>query len=333
MASTKAKIPTLGWSDARPAAVVLMSGPEQLLADRASARIRDLLRAEDPSLEVSEVDAADYATGELFSLASPSLFGEPRLIRVRNVEKCSDAFLADALQYLEAPDSGATLVLRHGGGVRGKRLLDAIRSGLGDGIEVACAELKRDQDRQDFVRAELRQAGKQVTPGAVRALVQAFGDDLAALDAACRQLAADAEADIDERVVDKYYGGRVETSAFRVADAALAGQSGQALVLLRHALASGADPVPIVAALASKVRTMAKVSGARGPVGAVASQLGFAPWMVERARKDLAGWAEEGLAASIEACAAADAAVKGAGRDPVYAVERLVAILAARGRG
>jgi DNA polymerase-3 subunit delta len=62
--------------------------------------------------------------------------------------------------------------------------------------------------------------------------------------------------------VERYYGGRVETSAFTVADTAIAGRYGDALVALRHALASGADPVPLVAAIASKLRTMARVAGA-----------------------------------------------------------------------
>ena len=35
--------------------------------------------------------------------------------------------------------------------------------------------------------------------------------------------------------VEKYYGGRVETNAFAVADAAIAGKTGDALILLRHA--------------------------------------------------------------------------------------------------
>jgi DNA polymerase-3 subunit delta len=132
--------------------------------------------------------------------------------------------------------------------------------------------------------------------------------------------------------VDKYYAGRVEVSAFRVADAAIAGRYGESLVLLRHALSSGADPVPLVAAFASKLRTMARVSGARGSGGQVASELGIAPWMVDRAKRDLQGWTDTGLGQAINAIAEADAQVKGAGRDPVYALEHMVARVAARGR-
>src|SRR5690606_5476850 len=199
--------------------------------ERASRLLRDILKLEDPSLEVSDLEADSYAPGELLTLASPSLFAEPRLIRVSNVEKCTDAFIAECLQYLESPADDTYLVLRHGGGVRGKKLLDAIRSGLGAGIEVQCTELKRESDKLEFARDEFRSANKKVSQGALRALVSAFSDDLAELASACQQLIADATAEVTEATVEKYYSGRVETNAFKVADSAIAGRHGEALVL------------------------------------------------------------------------------------------------------
>ena len=331
-ARSKTVIPQLAWNAVRPAPIVLVTGPEDVLAERAITMLRDFLRAEDPALEVSDLEADGYRRGELLTLASPSLFGEPRLIRVSAVDKSSDDFLLDALDYVEQTAEATTLVLRHRSGQRGKKLLDAIRAGTGAGIEIACAELKRDSDKQDFAVAEFRAAGRKISPGALRALVAAFSDDLRELSAACRQLIADSPGDISEAVVAKYYGGQVETNAFAVADAAIAGRYGEALIALRHALDSGADPVPMVAAFAMKVRTMAKVSGSRGGGPQLASSLGLAPWQVDRARRDLAGWTDAGLGVAIEALAATDAAVKGAERDPVFALERLVGIISARGR-
>nr|WP_281887329.1 DNA polymerase III subunit delta [Agromyces rhizosphaerae] len=316
----------------RPAPVVLVTGPESFLADRAMRRLRDDLRAADASLEVTDVDAASASRGELLTLASPSLFGEPRLIRVEAVEKCSDDFLADALEYLEAPADDTTLVLRHGGGARARKLLEAIRGGTGGGIEIVCAEIKRDSDRYEFAALEFRAEKRHATPGAVRAIVSAFADDLAELAAACRQLMADETGEITEQTVARYYGGRVETTAFVVADQAIAGRHGEALRALRQALQSGADPVPMVAAVAVKLRTMAKVSGTRGSSGQLAKELGLAPWQVDRARRDLSGWDDAGLGVAIQALATADANVKGAGRDPVFALEQLVGVIARRGR-
>jgi DNA polymerase III subunit delta len=334
-ASTRGKatvaIPQLAWNQVRPAPIILVSGPEAFLAERAIRQLRDFLKLEDPSLEVSDIQADSYAPGELLTLASPSLFAEPRLIRVAQVEKATDTFLIEALEYLEDPAEDTYLVLRHSGGVRGKKLLDAIRSGTGGGVEIVCAELKKDTDKYEFASAEFRMAGKRVTASALRSLVAAFSDDLAELSAACQQLIADATSEITETTVDRYYGGRVETNAFRVADSAIAGRHGEALITLRHALSSGADPVPIVAAFASKIRTMAKLFGVRGGSAQLAAQFGLAPWQVERAQRDLRGWSDEGLARCIEMLAETDANVKGGGRDPVFALERLIGVIANRG--
>lgn len=321
---------TISWDQIHPAPVVLVSGTQTFLADRSIAVLRDYLRAEDPSVEVHEVFADSIGPGELQTLASPSLFGEPRLVIVRGVEKMSDSFLTDALAYVQQPADGATVVLRHGGGVRGKKLLDAVRADTSS-IEVACAELKKEQERHEFAAAEFSRASRRIRPRALQALLLAFSGELAELAAACQQLIADTSGDITEAIVDEYYGGRAETTAFAVADAAVQGDYAAALGGVRNALASGVDPVPLVAAIAMKVRGLAKVSGARGSSGELAKQLGMAPWQVDRAQRDLRGWTEAGLANAIRALADADAAVKGESRDPVYAVETLITTIASKG--
>ncbi len=328
---TKAVIPQLSWNNVRPAKVILVTGTEGFLAERAIRVLRDMLKVEDPSIEISDLEADQYGPGELITLASPSLFNEPRLIRVTGVEKCTDAFIMETLSYLEAPADETYLVLRHAGGVRGKKLLDAIRGGLGGGIEIVCADLKKDSEKTEFAASEFATAGRRVSGGAIRALVAAFSDDLAELAAACQQLLTDATEEITEVTVEKYYSGRVETTAFRVADSAIAGRKGEALILLRHALSTGADPVPIVAAFAAKLRTMAKVFDARGSSGQLAQKLGLAPWQVERALRDAHGWSDAGLGRAIEFIAETDAQVKGGGRDPVYALERMVGAISDRG--
>ena len=330
MAQKVTKPAALAWDQIRPAPVILISGPNGYLAGRASKRLRDFLHAEDPALEITDLDAAGYSRGELITVASPSLFGEARLVRIESVEKCSDDFLEDALSYLSDPAVGATVLLRHSGGVRGMKLLVALRASP-HAFEVAVPELKKDQERLEFALGEFVAAGRRATASAVRLLVTAFDDDLAELASACAQLVADSSGDIDDALVKKYYGGRAETTAFTVVDLALAGRQAEAIVALRHALDSGADPVPIVAAFAMKVRGMAKVMGRRESGAQLAGQLGMAPWQVDRAKRDLQGWDDMGLGATIQAIAAADAAAKGAARDTVYPLERLCILLANKG--
>ncbi|MBV0895074.1 DNA polymerase III subunit delta [Microbacterium sp. NC79] len=324
-------IPQVSWRRPQPAPIVLVSGPEEVCAERAIAGVRAYLRAEDPSLEVSDVRADDYEAGTLFGLTSPSLFGEPRLVRVSGVEKCTDTFLTEALAYVEHPKEGATVILRHtSASVRGKKLLDAIRAGTGRGIEIACPAITRDDDRVDFARGEFSAADKRINPNALRVLVAAFSSDVTELAAACQQLIADVPGEITEEIVEKYYGGRVEVTAFAVADFAIAGNLPQALATLRHALSSGVDPVPMVAAFAMKIRGIARVANSNEGDQALAARWNMKDWQVRRARTEARGWSNLSLGLAIQAAARADAEVKGASRDPIFALERLVTVIATR---
>lgn len=332
--ANKASITKLAYHEARPAPIVLISGPEHFLADRAMRAIRDTLRAADPALEVHEIDAASYGAGELFTVASPSLFAEPRLIRVDAVEKASDAFLVDAQQYLSSPADDTTLLLRHGGGQRGRTLLTALRGEPGitaGAIEITCAEVKKEQARLEFAQAEFRRLGAQIAPQALRALLAAYQGSLGELAGAIEQLVNDVGNKLSERDVERATEGRVEAGAFKVADAATAGRVTDALVLLRQALSTGTDPIPLLAALNMKVRAMARVYGARGRTQEIAAEFGMQPWQVERAQRETRGWNEADLAHAIDLAAETELALKGGSRDPVYALERYVLFIAQKG--
>ena len=302
---------------------VLISGPEGVLAERALASTLEALRAMDPDLEVIKLYAEGYEVGTLTMHASPSLFGGARAIVVHDVDEASDELQSDLLNYLAAPADEVTLVVGHKSGMRGKKVLDTLKQAGARVID--CPLVKTDGDKAQFATNELRRQGRKATPDAVRALVEAVGKDLRELAAACAQLVADTEGVVEEATVEKYHGGRVEATGFKVADAAIAGNVGEALRLLRHAISAGDSPVPIVAVLAMQLRQMVRVGSAgRGPSGQLAKTLGLAPWQIDQARRKLNGWDPAGLGRAIQAVAAADFDVKGGGRDPVYAVERAI---------
>ncbi len=321
---------SVAWTEAFPASIVLVSGPENYLGARAIDLIRRKVRERQPDTDTIHLNASAYSAGQLEMHASPSLFGDAKLIEVAQLDQMNDDFLTDALRYVDEPASDVVVVLRHGGGNRGKKLLDAIRKSGAPIID--CQPLKKDADKSAFVAAEFRQARRRADPEAIRALVSAVGSQLADLAAACQQLSSDVEGTITAEAVEKYYGGRVEATAFKVADAALAGRGGQALSMARHALATGVDPVPLVAALAMKVRTVGKVIQANGSTVQLAKDLGMAPWQIEQARRDGRSWTPEGVVRSIQVLAEADAQVKGGGKDPVYAVERAITVISLANR-
>lgn len=318
----------MDWRASSPHPVVFVSGPEEFFAGRAIRSLREQLKALDAALEIHQIDASDYQAGQLLNITSPSLFAEPRLVIITGFERCSDDLITDGLSYIDNPTSDTTVILRHtGSSVRGKKLVDAIRANS-HCAEVACLAIKGDGEKLAFVQAEFAHANRKISQGAAKALLDAFSDDLAELAGACQQLLQDSAETISEDIVDRYYGGRVETNAFKVIDAALAGQSGNALGLLRHALATGADPVPLVAAISMKMRQLAKIFGNRN---ASAASVGMAPWQMDRAKRDLAGWTEDGLALVIQRLADADAAAKGAERDPVFTLEKLITLISNKG--
>jgi DNA polymerase-3 subunit delta len=312
--------------------LVLVTGPESLLAERAVSAILAELRTGAPDPEVIRLHASTYEPGALARHASPSLFGGEKAIVAHDLDEATDELQEDLLAHVAAPAPEVTLVVTHRSGNRGRKVLDALRKAGARVFEAPA--VKSERDKSDFVTHEFRSARRKVSPDAVRALVEAVGSDLRELAASCQQLIADTTGVVDAEMVQRYHGGKVEATGFRVADAAVAGESGEALRLLRHAIAAGVDPVPIVAVLAQQLRQLVRVGAAgRGRSADVARELGMAPWQVDRARRSLGGWDPEGLGRSIQAVAAADFDVKGGGRDPVYAVERaLLTITAERQR-
>jgi DNA polymerase-3 subunit delta len=303
--------------------LVLITGPEGILAERALSSILTEVRVTVPDIEVVRLEASGYEPGSLVVHTSPSLFGGEKAVVVQDLDEASDELQSDLLAFLAAPEPDITLVVTHRSGQRGKKVLDTLKKGGARVID--CPAVKSDRDKSDFAANEFRAARRRATPDAVRALIEAVGKDLRELSAACQQLISDTTGVIDEALVEKYHGGKVEATGFRVADAAVAGNTGEALRLLRHAIATGVDPVPIVAVLAQQLRQLVRVGHAgRGRSADVARDLGMAPWQVDKARRALSGWDAEALGRSIQAVAAADFEVKGGGRDPVYAVERAI---------
>lgn len=313
----KAKVPDFSQLKLTP--LTLLKGDEDYFVQAALARLRSLATAHNPEVEVISVDAATYEANMLQVWTSPSLFDEPRHLEIDAVEAGTEAFFTDMVTFLSESDlsDDVTIVLTHRKGNRGKRLLDVIKAAKHQTVD--CQPLKREGDKVTFASTLFKNAKREISPDALTALVRATGSELAELASACQQLIADTQTRITPEVVETYYGGRVETTGFNVADAAIAGQVSKAVTLLRHAFATGIDPVVLVAVLASKLRVLALTT-----INAIDY---LPPWQQQRARREARGWSETGLARAIRAVAEADAAVKGESRNPEYAVEKAILII------
>lgn len=306
----------------------LLLGAEGALADRALATLSSQLQEE--KAEVTTLLAGDVIPGDIADALAPSLFSERRALILKDLQDLDDECKDEITRYLDAIDSTTTLIFIHKGGVKGKALLDAIKKAKPEII--ACDALKKEAEKEQFVKELFLDGGRKATPGAIKALVGALGSDLRELQQAVSQLCLDApKGQIDEEMIDTFHKGRMETTGFDVADATLDGDLPTALITLRSALETGTDPVMVTSAIASSLRNLAKVSGAnRGSKSfELAGELGMAPWQIDKARRQLAGWSPRAIAAAVEAVAKADGDVKGASSDPIFALEKALTTIAA----
>jgi DNA polymerase-3 subunit delta len=312
---------------APPPRLTLVTGPEELLVDRAVAAVIAAARAADPAVEICDMAPGTLQPGGFAELVSPSLFGEAKVVVVRAVQDLATAQADEIKRYLADPADQIVLVLTHPGGVKGKALLDAVRKLKPEIVD--CPKLTKPAERITFLRGEFRRARRPISDEAAQIVVDAVGSDLRELAAAADQLLADTDGAVDEATVAKYYSGQAEVSGFTIADLAVEGRLGEALEQLRFALDSGVASVLITSALATGVRQIGKVAAA----GRDTRDLGMPPWKVDKIRRQTRSWTPDGLTVALRAVATADAAVKGAAADPAYALEKcVIAIAGARTR-
>jgi len=317
----------LGKKGVAMKSLYLLLGSEGALADRALAMLNAELKEE--KCEITTIAAPDAILGDISDALAPSLFSERRALIIKDLQDLPEESREEITRYLDAPDDLTTLIFVHKGGVKGKALLDAIKKAKPEII--SCEPMKKEAEKEEFVKSLFLDAGRKATAGAIAALVGALGSDMRELQAAVSQICLDAQAGktIDEAIVDKFHQGRIETTGFDVADATLDGNLPGALVALRSALETGTDPVMITSAIASNLRSLAKVSGVNRGARSfeVAGELGMAPWQIDKARRQLAGWSPRSIAKAVQAIALADAQVKGASSDPIFALEKALATI------
>ncbi|MDE3720055.1 DNA polymerase III subunit delta [Nocardiopsis sp. N85] len=316
-----------------PAPITIIVGDEELLVDRAVAAIVAAVRSEDPEVDVHDLVPAQVGPNTMVEATSPSLFGDRRVVVLRASQDLVKDLTETVTAYLRDPADDVTLVLTHAGGNKGKVLLQAaLKAGA---ARVDCKGPSKGPERVAFVKGEFAAAGRQITPDAAQALLDAVGTELREIAAACTQLIADTEGRVDVTAVAKYHSGRAEASGFTVADRAVEGRPAEALEQLRWSLAVGTAPVLINSALAGAVRGIAVVAGpSRGGSDAdLAKSAKVPPWKLRTLRQQARGWSPAGIGRAMTVVAETDALIKGAGRDPEYALERAVIEIArARGR-
>ena len=158
----------------------LILGSEGALADSALLKLTAQLK--DESAELTTLSASEVIVGDIADALAPSLFSERRALVIKELQDLPEDSRDEITRYLDNTDPTTTVIFMHKGGVKGKALLDAIKKAKA--TIIACEPLKKESEKQEFVRNLFLDLGRKATPAAVNALVNAVGGDLRELSVA-----------------------------------------------------------------------------------------------------------------------------------------------------
>jgi DNA polymerase-3 subunit delta len=322
----KGKVPSL----------VLFAGEEARLVDRGLARLRDAVVPpaqrdfNEDRLRADEVDVPRL----LDSLRTLPLFGGRRLVILRDAHRLEDRggareALRDALAaYADDPAEGAVLALTAEKVDRRLKVWKAIEKA---GVVVDCGT--PDAARLPARLEETAEAaGVGFEPGAAALLVELAGADLGVLEGEVEKLAAyvGPAGRISPQAVTEMLESRQigDARVFEWVDAVAMRQPDRALTGLNRLLASGEEPLRLLALLARQVRLvwsarslMARGAGFQEVADRVVPRTRFlAGKLLDQAR----GFTEAELAVAHEAIADADLALKSSPASSRFVMERLV---------
>jgi DNA polymerase-3 subunit delta len=309
---------------AAPTAPVLLLWGEDafLLREAALGALGDL--------RPTEVDAADWAGGELQDLATPSLFGERRALLVTDCRSLPKDAYTELAGYLSAPDPDAPLVLACTTAERGKppaALLKLVEP-VGEVRQVAIGR----KELEPWVGGRAKEAGLELTPPAARALVETLGEDTGQLSAAVRQLA---DAFPGQRVgpaeVHRQFRGLGEQKTWDLCDKAFGKDLPGAIRALRSIEEGGDDALMILGGIASRLRDLLKVRALpdRMSPGQVAKEAGLRfDWQARRYQQQARNFSLPELVEIHERLTEADRALK-SGATPDVVMPALIAGIAA----
>jgi DNA polymerase III subunit delta len=306
-------------ADPTSAPVVVLTGKEFYLVERAVEQVLAARRASDPEVErriVAGGSDAGSAPGDLSEALTPTLFGDAAVILVTDVDQFEDAgqatLLTAAREIASGAREGLSLLVHHPAGVKARKLLDTLRA-LPGAVVIECAPLKY-RAVDEFVAGEFARLRRRVDSDAVQALRTAVGDDLRSLSRCAEQLCSDVEdGTITAEHVALYHAGVADVPGYEVADAVWDAHPEQLVRRVRWALENdpGATPA-LTGATAASLRALVRYAEARHlPEAEAARAAGVPPFKIRALAGQLRKWTPATLAVATRLLAAADLSAKG----------------------
>ncbi len=137
----------------------MVVGDEELLVERAITAVVAVARLADADTDVRDLAGGSLEAGQLAELTSPSLFGERRVLVVRDVEQLPKEVVDEVVASCRDVADEIVIVVVSQGRRPGQAVARCgTRARRRERVD--CAKVTRPGERVDFVRAEFRTAGR-----------------------------------------------------------------------------------------------------------------------------------------------------------------------------
>lgn len=318
--------------------VTLVVGGDAYLNNLNARTLREKIQKNAPDTEIIELDASSADKYAFDEAVGPSLFGDGTIVIIDDLQSADESLVEALEKFCQQAQNNENnfeesslswVIARHEGGLKGKSIVTRLTKAGAQTITVP--DLKKDDAKLNFVMSIFDRHNRSVEPQAAQRLVAVLGGKTGELAALCSQLCFDYDDNpITLNIVDRYLIADPQVTGFFVADKAVTGHLGSAVLSARTAVAQGVDPIALIGALASKVRLIALAMAVRN--GTISSAEAKAnPWAMKMAMRQLAGWSSAGVSKSLQALAWADEQCKGGSSDANYALEKCIMIIASKG--
>lgn len=314
------------WAKKKTRPVYYLAGEETALKEAALRRLEGLFKPESFNFSVRDAETSDIEQALDEARTAPML-ADVRFVALKHVEKLKKEPMKALLAYLADPCPSACVLLL-ADWPREKQ--DPLPGALtGDSALVSFA-LMSPQQAADHVNDRLLAGGVKSDGAALDLLIEMLGTESVTLD-----------AETEKILLYMHGSGRVFSpddalalagfaragNPFELSNAVCARRPAEASRAAAAMLASGAEPLALLAQTSRSIEKMLKVKrlAASGEGPAACYQVGLSPGQFHALQRDAAAFTEEKLLRSLRRCLEAEELLKSSSkRDPGLVIRQLV---------
>jgi DNA polymerase-3 subunit delta len=250
---------TTGAAEGSLEPVYLLVGVERLLIERAVDAVRKAVdQSGTPGFNVDLFDGKGLEAASVISAAGTlPMMADRRFVLVRRVDAMTPTEQSNLAEYLTDPNDSTSLVLT-ADKLDGRGKLAKVAKKQGCLID---AKPMRGRELRAFIRAEATARGHNIAPRAIETLLDAVGDDLAAIDDAVERLSLfiGVGQRIDAEAVMKCVTRIRVESIWSLVDAIGLRDRRKGIAAAQSLLADREPPLRLLAMVARQLRIVARM--------------------------------------------------------------------------